>query len=69
MNPDQTYAFDGAAKKEALRHLLLGLAEVNKVMLVYPVPEVGWDIFRTNLEYYADTGTALDELSFPKSSA
>ena len=68
LNPDQTYAFDGAAKKEALRHLLLGLAEVNKVMLVYPVPEVGWDIFRTNLEYYADTGTALDELSFPKST-
>ena len=68
LNPDQTYAFDGAAKKEALRHLLLGLAEVNKVMLVYPIPEVGWDIFRTNLEYYADTGTALDELSFPKST-
>ena len=67
LSPDQTYDFDGVAKKEALRHLLLGLAEVNRVILVYPIPEIGWDIFRTNLDFYADNETALTELSFSKS--
>ena len=60
------YSSNAEAKKLALRELLNGLAQVNRVIVVYPVPEIGWDIFRENLQFYSETGKPLRELSFSK---
>ena len=48
----------GAAAKQAIiRRFLTDLAEVApRTLIVYPVPETGWDIPRYNMVRYLDTG-------------
>lgn len=42
---------DGAAKKDAIHHLLQKLSTNHQsLILVYPVPEVGWDVPRMTLQ-------------------
>ena len=51
-------------KREALRQFIEGLLSVGvKVYVVYPIPEIGWDIIRVNQWHYLSTGKILDQLS------
>jgi peptidoglycan/LPS O-acetylase OafA/YrhL len=53
-----------SAKRRALHNLLGGLASPGKPMvLVYPVPEVGWDLPRYNFTTYRKTGQVQSEVS------
>ncbi len=51
-------------KKRALHKLLSGITSVGKpVVLVYPVPEAGWDIPRYNFTTYSKTGAVQSTIS------
>jgi hypothetical protein len=61
-------SFGGSDKKLALTNFLDGLLSVsNRVYLIYPSPEVSWDIARKNILYFRNNGTPLDEISIPYS--
>jgi peptidoglycan/LPS O-acetylase OafA/YrhL len=60
--------FDSESKKIALNNFLDGiLSSTKKLYLIYPVPEISWDIVRKNIVYYRVNGTLLDEISIPYS--
>ena len=64
--PDGDFSFGPDAKRKATVNLLRGLAEASKnLFVVYPIPEVGWDIFKVNAEYYKGNNKILDSLYFP----
>lgn len=51
-------------KKAALEHFMGDLIGLNKdLIVVYPVPEVGWDIAKLNWFYYNEHGEPLPEIS------
>ncbi len=53
-----------SAKRRALHNLLGSLSSPGKPMvLVYPVPEVGWDLPRYNFTTYRKTGQVQSEVS------
>jgi peptidoglycan/LPS O-acetylase OafA/YrhL len=65
---DKKVSFSGSDKKIALNHFLDGLLSVtNKLYLIYPVPEISWDIARKNILYFRNNGTVLNEISIPYS--
>lgn len=52
------------AKKRAVHNMIRGFTAVGKkVVLVYPVPEAGWDIPRYNFNTYAKTGAVQPVIS------
>jgi len=53
----------GKAKHNAIMHFFDALPKTIPTVLVYPIPEVGWDIFQKNLRYYDDEGTVLPMIS------
>ena len=60
--------FDAANKRAAIRHLFDALLSTGKKLyVVYPVPEIGWNIARANADFYSAHGTALPEISIPYS--
>lgn len=63
---DGTLSASAMHKKVATKKLIDGLATAsNKLFLIYPIPEIGWDIFKENIEYYQREGKVLQELAYP----
>lgn len=58
-------SFSQTDKKRALEKTINGLSTSTKLLLVYPVPEVGYNIFQMNMKYYKEHDKILDELIFP----
>lgn len=59
---------DAAAKERAVRDLVDGLLSVGvKVFVVYPIPEIAWDITRVNYKYFRENGVLLPDISIPHS--
>lgn len=58
--------FDIAAKEDALRSLVEGLLSTNqRIFLIYPIPEIAWNIARKNWDYYGSHKSILGEISIP----
>ncbi len=71
-NPSLNYAptqsgnwvIDGEWKKQAVLTLINKLIETQKqVLVVYPIPEVGWDLPRYNFATYLQTGEVKKDVS------
>jgi peptidoglycan/LPS O-acetylase OafA/YrhL len=63
---DGSTSIEASEKKRATLKLLNGLASAAKTLYVsYPIPETGWNIFKTNVDYFKLHQTVLQELSFP----
>jgi hypothetical protein len=71
-NPKLNYAptqsgnwvIDGEWKKQAVLTLINKLIETQKqVLVVYPIPEVGWDLPRYNFATYLQTGEVKKDVS------
>jgi peptidoglycan/LPS O-acetylase OafA/YrhL len=63
-NAAQQWVTDGDAKKEAIWKFLLRLESSGKhVWVVYPVPEVGWDLPLYNFATYLQTGKVPADVS------
>ena len=61
-------SFTGVDKKLTINHFIDGLlSATNRLYLIYPIPEIGWDIARTNISYYKANGTLLGGISIPYS--
>jgi peptidoglycan/LPS O-acetylase OafA/YrhL len=67
LNDDNQLTLDVDAKKAALNHMMRSFAQTGKrIFLVYPVPELGWNITKENALAYRKTGKILDQLSVSK---
>ncbi len=54
------------AKSDAVRHLIEGLLTTNqRIFLIYPVPEIAWNIAKKNWVYYKQKNETLGEISIP----
>jgi hypothetical protein len=59
--------FDKESKRAALEQLIKVILDTNlRLFLIYPVPEIGWNISRLNWNHYKSSGTLLDSISIPK---
>jgi peptidoglycan/LPS O-acetylase OafA/YrhL len=59
---------DYESKRRAVLRLLDGLAQSSRrVIVVGPVPEIGWNIARLNFSHYRSRGELLSEISIPYS--
>lgn len=57
-----------AAKRAALTRFVNDLAGVVPVLLVYPVPEAGYDIYKVNVRQYAKIGRVPGQLAYPRAA-
>jgi peptidoglycan/LPS O-acetylase OafA/YrhL len=65
---DGNLKFDKHSKTAAVIELVEGLLSTNlRLFLIYPVPEIGWDISRLNWNHYKNNNTLLESISIPKS--
>ena len=65
---DDNLKFDKHSKTAAVSELVNGLLSTNlRLFLIYPVPEIGWDISRLNWNHYKNNNTLLESISIPKS--
>jgi peptidoglycan/LPS O-acetylase OafA/YrhL len=63
-SPDGKASVAADDKKNALKQFIEGILSTGvKVYVVYPIPEIGWEIVRVNLWHYLDTGKVLNQLS------
>ena len=61
---DGQWTVSEPAKRRALHNMIGGFTSVGKkVVLVYPVPEAGWDIPRYNFTTYSKTGAVQSTVS------
>ena len=61
-------SFSKDSKRLAVNNFINGfLGSTDNLYVIYPVPEIGWDIARTNISYYSENRTLLDEISIPYS--
>lgn len=59
-----TWVTDSEWKKQAVWEFLLKLIETRKqILVVYPIPEVGWDLPRYNFATYLQTGEVKKNIS------
>ena len=66
MSADGSLRKDSGAKRQAvLDFLSRSLSIGTNVYVVYPVPEIAWDIARINYDYYRETGRVLSSISIP----
>ena len=66
VNENGALNFSIQAKDRALAELVDGiLATKVKLLVVYPVPEIAWDIASLNWIYWRDRKTVLQEISIP----
>lgn len=64
LNEKGEWSIDGQSKKKAIHSLLTELTRTGKPLVVlYPVPEVGWDVPRFNFATYSATGSVQSEIS------
>ena len=67
--PDGLSTLDWGPKREALVKLLNGLAaSTNSLFVNYPIPEMGWNIFRENLISIRTSGELVDALMYPSAT-
>jgi len=60
------FVFSADVKEVAIRNLIDGFLETkNQIFLVYPIPEIAWNIAKKNWLYYREKGRILDEISIP----
>lgn len=53
LNRNNDFTYDGSGKENAIRTLLYAFVSLNKpVLLIYPVPEVGWNVPRMNYKRF-----------------
>jgi peptidoglycan/LPS O-acetylase OafA/YrhL len=63
-SPSGAWVTDGDAKRQAVWDSLSKLIETQKrVLVVYPVPEVGWDVPAYNFSTYLQTGKVNPDIS------
>lgn len=63
---DDQLDFSGQAKRRALEGLVEGLLDSGQtIVLLYPIPEIGWDIARENWSHYRQYKESLDGISIP----
>ena len=61
-----TTSKSAADKKASVVKLLNGLQEVSDTLYVsYPIPEIGWNIYKVNLEHFIEKEAILQDLYFP----
>lgn len=66
LSPSGEASEDWADKRIAFSDLLDRFAATGaKVFLSYPIPEIGWDIAKENLQSFRGTGEILTELKYP----
>lgn len=59
-------SYGAKEKKAALEELVRGLLSTGQaVYLIYPVPEISWDIAKLNYDFYRRNGQLLGEISIP----
>ncbi|AGF78961.1 putative acyltransferase [Desulfocapsa sulfexigens DSM 10523] len=64
LRTDGTFSSSGIDKKKSLTHMLESFLSTNaRVILVYPIPELGWHVYSENLRYYVRKGEYLPELT------
>jgi peptidoglycan/LPS O-acetylase OafA/YrhL len=67
INSNGMSAVDWRTKSEATIKLLGGLADSAEALYInYPIPEIGWDIFRENMLFARLNGQPLTSLKFPR---
>ena len=66
VNSNGKLDFEVSAKERALKNLVEGLLASNqRIFLIYPVPEIAWDIAKKNWIYYKQQKAILSEISIP----
>ena len=64
ISSEPTEPTEAGKKKAAIKYLLDGLISTGlKLYLVYPVPEIGWDVPLFNMSHYIKFGKIPDEIS------
>jgi len=64
----RSISFSDLSKKIAVKNFVNGLlSATNRLYLIYPVPEISWDIARLNVSHYRADKTPLSEISIPHS--
>jgi peptidoglycan/LPS O-acetylase OafA/YrhL len=58
--------FSPSEKTKIIEKFIMRFSKVSKPILVYPIPEIGWDIARLNYKHYNRFNDELDEISIPK---
>lgn len=59
-------SFSSSDKKIAINHFVDSLlSATTRLYVIYPIPEISWDIARKNINYYRENRTALNEISIP----
>lgn len=60
--------FDAIEKKRSLKSLIENFLDTGRnIHLIYPVPELAWDIARENWRYFNKQGSLLSDISIPVS--
>jgi peptidoglycan/LPS O-acetylase OafA/YrhL len=63
-----TETTEAKKKKAAIQHLLDGFLSTGlKIYLIYPVPEIGWDVPLFNMSHYIQFGNIPDQISISHS--
>ena len=58
--------FSSRTKSEAVEELIKGFLATNqRIFLIYPVPEIAWNIAKKNWTYYKQQNAILSEISIP----
>jgi len=66
INSDGDSYLEWNVKEAAFRKMLDGFVEASdRVFVVTPIPEIGWNIFNENLNNYRNTGELISELKYP----
>lgn len=66
MNENGVLNFSEQAKDRALFNFINGLLSTkSKLILIYPIPEIAWDIALLNWRHWRTTKRVLDEISIP----
>ena len=63
---DATMSFGISEKKAAMDTFMTGLLSTGRrIIVVYPIPEISWNIAKINTRFYHKTGSALERISIP----
>lgn len=65
---DEELKFDAKSKQSALIQFVQEMASASQQLyLVYPIPEIGWDVARLNWSHYRNSSSVLKNISIPSS--
>lgn len=64
LNADGVPRQDADSRRAAVRDFIDKMNSVDKpVFLVYPIPEVGWNIYKKNYRHFRENGAIMDQIS------